>query len=86
MPRRRTLKKFPLVIVEWNDACSNGGWRLATDAIREHKPVAVVTVGWLLRRTLRSVLVAQSYQPADDRVTDTIAIPNGMVRRVRTVR
>ena len=68
----------PIVRVLWEDAYSTNVWTVAeADVV----PCMVLTVGYLLKRDKRHVVVAQSVGD-NDMVADLIIIPSGMVRAI----
>ena len=73
-----------LVRVEWYDAAhiGAGGWVSARDV---HTGAKVTTVGFVLRRTRRWLVVAQSLGP-DDTATGVFAIPRVGIISEQTVR
>ena len=76
-------KHHPKVEVLWHDAHSDGGGWMEPDAWLEtiDSPYAVCSVGYLLRDNKHEIVIAQS-KTAKGRISDTITIPRGMVRRV----
>ena len=84
----KKIRALPLVLVEWYDAHSEGGWASHASYMRTHRDRLLVTsVGFMLRRDGRSLTLVQSLQPGDGdhfaRMADSISIPAGCVRRVR---
>jgi hypothetical protein len=71
-----------LVIVEWTDSCSDGGWRIKNNDL---KPSQCVTVGFLQFDEKDSIIIAQSRSDSGN-WADRIAIPKGCVKRMRTLR
>lgn len=79
-------RKPPLVEVTWYDACS---YREDMDLRKARKKCRLMvrrTVGYLVRRTKRVVVVAQTFDPEDKMVASTWAIPAPWVIRRRKVR
>ena len=74
-----------LVRVEWWDPASPTPSWISRDEAEDFEPCAVVTVGTILRRT-RRVLVIAATIGAHGQVADVTAIPIGCVRRVRRLR
>lgn len=75
------MKNRKVVQVRWADIVAGGGWR-SEDAARKSQPAACVSVGYVLRRT-RSTLVLASSWSEDGEVLQTIVIPRGAVKSVR---
>ncbi len=72
----------PLVVVEWDDACCHeeGG------SEPTHKPVRMVTAGWLLKEDANGVSLASGYEKEDPESWDSeYFIPAGMVVSMKTV-
>ena len=78
-------KRNSLVEVTWHDAHSDGGGWGDADVVASAviAPYVVRSVGFLIGSDKRGVVVAQSRAELSGRVTDTMTIPRGMVRRVR---
>lgn len=84
----RAPDAIPRVTVVWGDAHSlppNEGLELR-DVAKHHKPMQSVTTGWLLRRDLHGVSLANERQedPATRAVTyrGHTFIPAGMILRI----
>lgn len=76
-------KKWHMVRVEWEDSASRGSWRSAdTEAARPRSTLRIVSVGYLLRKTKREIVLFQSHDD-EDKISDTVAIPMGCVHRIR---
>lgn len=81
------MSKLPLVVVEWDDA-----WADSTEPVMlnevgaEHKPMPIVTIGWLLRDDDAGVSIAPEYYKHADTYRGRTFIPRGMVRTVTTFR
>jgi len=79
--RRRWPRVGSIVFVEWDDA-----WQSANDHESERLPTE--TVGWLIKRTRRSIYVAAERFPDQTPITrwrGVTRIPIGMVDRVVTM-
>lgn len=76
--------KGRIVYVEWIDAAGNDRWG-DVDERRKTKPLRCHTVGVLLARDRDGVRVTSSWCDDNDTVADTTVIPNGCVKRIRTV-
>lgn len=74
--------KVRIVTVEWDDICSNGGWLSPENARADWK---VISVGMLLSRTKKELVLVQSKVFDRDAVADTLTIPIGVVRKVKTI-
>lgn len=70
-----------IVIAEWDDAYSHGGWH---ERNREVDHVArCVTVGILLYNDKEQVTISQNTSNTSGNVGDTISIPKGCIKRIR---
>lgn len=79
------LKKMPLVLVEWEDACAtNHGWQSRTHYHAETSLLKVRTVGHLFKKTSKYVTVVQSHD-AGQNVDGAISIPRANIMRMRTL-
>jgi hypothetical protein len=69
-----------LVLIEWEDAEHKFGW---LDELPSDNPEQVMchTVGWLMVKTKKHVVVAQTIS-ADDALAQTLQIPMGMVHSI----
>lgn len=76
-------KDLPLVIVEWNDAWTDGAEPvLASEAHIEHRPKVIVTLGWLLKDDDTGVQIASEHYKDDSTYRGRTFIPRGMIRDV----
>ena len=74
------------VEVTWIDASMNTGWSTKEEALKVQPPVCY-SVGWLLKRTRKMVLLVLSRGEGENsHVADVLTIPAGMVKKVRTLR
>ena len=76
------MKGARVVIVEWDDICSNGGWKSPEDSRADWK---VISTGFLLYRNKKELVLVQSKVLDSDVVADSLTIPMGVVRKVRTL-
>lgn len=72
-------KKPYAVSVEWNDACSYGGWTKDISA----DPMPVKTVGFLIRRDKKTLTIAQSIGNA---YAEQLVIPSAWISKVRRLK
>lgn len=70
-----------LVLVEWEDALHEFGW---LDEFLKADPDHVIcqTVGWLMVKTKKHIVVAQTIS-GDDSRAQTLQIPMGMVHSIK---
>ena len=67
------------VCVHWNDAMHEQGWKWPPDP--HAFPNRIVTTGYVLRKTAKTIEVAQSVAEAGS-VGDVLSIPLGCVIRI----
>lgn len=61
-----------LVLVSWEDIVQYADWNEWSDA---HDTLTVKTVGWLVEETARKIVIASSYNYADEQWSDLHAFP-----------
>ena len=69
-----------LVMVEWDDAYSDGGWLSYEKELNVSK---CVTVGLLQFDEPNRVVVIQSRSNSTGNYSDRLAIPRGCIKRIR---
>ncbi len=69
--------------VEWDDASSCATWR-GVEELPGVQPC--VTRGWLVEENKRKVVLAGTIQAEGPDVGEIIAIPRGMVKRIRRLK
>ena len=73
-----SVKRPPLVLIEWYDAIAHApGW-LDARLVKSDLPT-VQSVGWMIRRTKRSIILVADTGKADSDTNRRIEIPTGMV-------
>ena len=65
------------VKVTWKDACSHDEWVNIEDV--DQKTPTINTTGWLIIENDDCLVVALSYDRDNEKVSQTITIPRGMV-------
>lgn len=72
----------PLVLVIWEDATSNGGWKSADilDGWIAEEAWKIHSVGYLLRDTKEYVVLAASWSKVDGQYGNLTRIPRALVR------
>jgi hypothetical protein len=81
--------KPQLVEVDWIDSCAHSGWRSFVDARDDSLPSSCRSIGYMLRRDAKVLVLAQSIDATDEgdeRFADVLAIPAAVVRRVRRLK
>lgn len=69
--------RYPLVVVEWDDAETSGGWEEPPAELGE---AIAITVGFLIRETTKHLLIASSYDSTNTHTNGRIQIPIGMIK------
>lgn len=88
MKNNTSKDKWPLrkvVLVEWLDSATKGGWRNVKDYRDNAKPAACRTVGYLLKDTGDHVTIVQSQGNVDD-CTDAMSIPKACITSTKVLR
>ena len=76
--------KPPIVEVEWYDACSNHGW-YDTNTLKKLELVVMWTVGYMLRRNRRVIVLAQAVSDYA-KYSELWIVPMATVKRVRRLK
>ena len=77
-------RKETIVVVNWTDATSYTSWMDRTQAMKE-KPLAMTSVGFLVSKKGKSVIIATSLDKDQDRVGDAFIIPKGWITHITKV-
>ena len=82
--KKKTVYKYPLVVVTWDDAESDPLWQ--SEPVEALPPCFVTSVGFLIRDDPKEdrILIADSY--IDDKVHtigNTNKIPRGMIKNIQ---
>ena len=73
--------KFPLVEVTWHDAAGETGWETLYDA-QQADIIVCVTLGYLIKKDRRRVVIASSIRDDGARVEHTTTIPRTWVVKI----
>ena len=76
------MKKLPLIIIEWDDVSSFGGWEITKDALEKEKPFRAKMVGWEIARNKGYITLATAFSDADD-CNGRRCIPRGCIISIR---
>jgi hypothetical protein len=74
------MKRPPVVVVTWDDACVHWGTHAYGDVV--HEPSTTQHVGFLIRRDGRGITLAYSWDEDGD-TNDQMFIPSALIRRVQ---
>lgn len=79
-----TLNEAPydLVSVIWDDAEVGSGWEAAEDP----KEALVLTVGFLVKKTRKHVIIAGSITTGEHNTNQRIQIPKGMIKSIEVIK
>ena len=73
--------KYPLVIIQWDDAESSDGWE---EAPTELIPSIAISVGFLVRQTENYILLAQSYD--NGHTNGRFQIPKTLIKETKEIK
>lgn len=73
-----------IVIVEWWDAESNDAW-VDVSSVPDSPPI-VQTVGFVILETKKHIVLAQNFDPTNDKMSNTMNIPRGMIKKITHLR
>ena len=76
------MRKLPLIIVEWDDVSSFGGWKTRGESLNEEKPFKARMVGWEIARNKNYITVATAFADDDD-CNGRRCIPRGCITSIR---
>ncbi len=74
------MKKNDLLLIEWDDAITSHGWENREEVLRV---ASCRSVGWLLYKDKKQVLLASTSSSSVDTVNNHIAIPLGGIKKIR---
>lgn len=70
----KKYREYPVVKVTWYDAESHDEWEDIEDTNRKIRPIE--TVGFLIDETDDEIVLAQNYDPSNQKVSMVMVIPN----------
>lgn len=73
---------FDLVSVVWDDAECDSGW----DAAAEPKESLVLSVGFLVKKTRKHIVLAGSITTGEHNTNQRIQIPKGMIKSIEVLK
>lgn len=83
--KKRRVRTRQLVVIEWGDAWVHGPWDDHESSKAKAKPVIVYTVGWMIKKDAKGVLVAAQIA-GDTQFANQSFIPRGMIRSVTVLK
>lgn len=76
-------KSFAIVQIDWIDASAlEGGWE-SREKQTNTNPGLAYTVGFLLRKDRKAIVVGCTYDPLNDNIVGGMTIPRVWVKRVK---
>ena len=78
------MRKLPLIVVEWDDVSSFGGWKTEKEALDEERPFVAKMVGWEIARNKEYITLATAFSDDDD-CNGRRCIPRGCIRSIRRI-
>jgi len=73
-------KKYPIALIEWEDAFTAGRARTSDDLGELDGPCLKFSVGFVVKRGKRLVL-AQTITPGYGTIEDTITVPRSLIHK-----
>jgi hypothetical protein len=70
-----------IVVVNWEDATSFASWMPRAEAVKE-EPLQMVSVGFLLSKKGKNVVISTTLDRRQNNVGDTFVIPKGWVKTI----
>lgn len=80
-----SIVKASLIVVDWEDAWATSGWARAEAAGKEHMPLPVKSVGFLIKQDKTGVSLAGGYD-ANGNPAGQHFIPAAMIRKIKKVK
>jgi len=68
--------RYPLLIVEWDDAETFNGWEPVPSELNFAR---VITVGFLAKETEKHMMLVASFEPEGLNTNERMQIPKGMI-------
>lgn len=77
-------RKYPMVVVDWEDSCHNTGYYDPAKADKEieYMPIKSRSMGFLCKSDRKRVVLAQCLFPTEDDLRQLETIPRGMIRKI----
>lgn len=77
------MKKYPLVIIEWDDVGTVSGWENIKES-QQLKPFRAKTVGWEIHKDKENIVLATALDNDGD-CNGRRVIPRGCIRGIRRI-
>ena len=77
------MKKYPLVVVEWDDVSSVGGWEDIKES-QQFKPFRAKMVGWEIHKDRENIVITTALDN-DGECNGRRVIPRGCIRGIRRI-
>ena len=74
--------KYPLVVIQWEDAHSDSSWEILADLVME--PTEVISAGFLVEENKQAVILTLGY--SEEAIIDRLRIPKSMIRDFTVIR
>ena len=81
---KKESKEMKLVLVEWFDIIGKDSWQ-SLDKARSTSPMRFRSVGWLIRKDSKAVVVSSCHSTEDDTTGSVTSIPLGCICSVKTI-
>ena len=77
--------RWPLVVVTWDDAARDSEWHYSDEEFQEFTPSVCVSVGWLVHRDERRIVLARDTDPEHSSSGALLVIPRGWETKVEEI-
>jgi len=86
---RKNKYEYPIVYVEWEDACTNDAWHTTKEA-KDQGVHPCHTVGWLLLKDKKEIHIVETYSTddngEDEKVFASVTIPISTVTKMVVIK
>lgn len=76
------MLKYPIVLIEWEDADTDHGWEELEDS--DFSPTLASTVGFLIKEDDAAVSIASTYSGSS--TNNRMRIPKGMIKTMKVIK
>lgn len=75
--------KYPIVLIEWDDACTNDITIDEKELKKEHfEPVHCKTVGFLINEGEDTITVAMTHHPLNESLATLWTVPRSWIKKI----